>query len=386
MRVGEESLGALEQHMGSDPAITAFLEQQVADGVFAGAMVGVANAEGVVSRSLAGMADREAGRVLRFDDLFWIASMSKTLCACAALMLVDEGRLGLDDAVEQHLPAFRGQQMIVERAEDRLVIGPSPRPITVRQCLSHTSGLPFLVRAAQGRIDTLSLAEWATAAASTPLERAPGSGYGYSNSGTNVVGRLVEVVSGRPYPSFVAERLLRPLGMHATTFWPRGAALHSLPAVYGPLSEGGPIVRRDHEFLTHPYDDPRRQAEAGGGYFSTLADMLQFGRMLLRGGELEGRRYLSAAAVAEMSRKQTGAAPERYGLGAGLDDRGFGHGGAAGTNLWVSPASGFVCVYHVHCRGYGGSGNGSHLLPWIHAQVFGGDSAVGTAGLLTRGS
>ena len=233
--------------------------------------------------------------------------------------------------------------------------------VTVRQCLSHTSGLAFASRAelSLGGIerfagtgfaayresgddcvyDGLELRD-AVASYDKELRFAPGTEFLYSNAGFNLVGHLIEVLSGESYASFVEARLLRPLGMHDTTLWPTEAQLVRLAKGYASANERSGSSLREVRFpqLTAPYSSRRtRGASPAGGFFSTARDCARFGRMMLRGGELDGRRYLSAGAVAAMTSDQTNGRFD-WGLGwrlrpASADDAasgGFGHSGQSG--------------------------------------------------------
>ena len=207
--------------------------------------------------------------------------------------------------------------------------------------------------------DALNLRAAVASYADEALLSAPGTRFLYSNAGLNLVGRLIECRSGEPFADFVAARLLRPLGMADTTLWPSPPQLRQLAASYANSNGRGPLRAVPFPQLTAPYGDAARRAPSpAGGYFSSARDVARFGRMVLRGGELDGRRYLSARAVAEMTRAQV----DGYGLGwsvlpAGEWDAaaggggGFGHGGAMGTKLFVHPRAGRVAVLMVHQDG-----------------------------------
>ena len=295
------------------------------------------------------------------NTLFWAASgLSKPLTAAAAMMLVDEGSLQLDAPLSEYLPELVGQPL---------------GSATPRQALSHTAGLPFASAAelacgggarrfigskfASYRdsgddcvYDEIGLSDAIRGYAREPLMSEPGERFLYSNAGINLVGRIIEVISGIDFADFVDARLLRPLGMRDTTLWPSAEQLRRLATSYANDGGRGPLGPVAFPQLTAPYSDRRRAASPAGGYFSTAADCARFGRMMLRGGELDGRRYLSADAVAQMTACATGAAS--YGLGWSVvadDDGGFGHGGAMGSKLYVHPRAGRVAVLMVHQDG-----------------------------------
>lgn len=346
------------------------LQRFVASGALAGAVLLVADAEGVRSHGAVGFADLAARAPMKPDSFFWIASMSKPMTSAAVLMLVDEGRLSLDDPLEKHLPEFAGQWLAVERDAERELLRKPARPATVRDALSHMSGLPFMSRPERGLIDTLSLREASLSYALTALDAEPGARYAYSNAGINAVGRVIEVVSGKPYAEFMDERLLKPLGMTETTFWPTAAQLARLAKTYRANEAKTALSEVPVPQFTYPLDDRRRHPSPAGGYFSTATDMARFGRMLLRDGDLDGRRYLSVAAAHEMRRRQTPASGASHGLGLGLDEpaNGFGHGGALSTNLWIDPRLGRVFVYLVQHQGYAGP-DGDAIMPAFRAAA-----------------
>jgi len=163
-----------------------------------------------------------------------LASQSKPLTASALMLLVDEGRVNLDDPVEKYLPEFKDQMLTVEQDTEHVLLRKPAHPITVREILSHTSGLPFSSPLEQPTLDGLPLREAVRSHAMLPLQFAPGTKYQYSNAGLNTAGRIIEVVSGIPYEQFMEERLFKPLGMKDTTFWPTAKQLKRLAKSYQP--------------------------------------------------------------------------------------------------------------------------------------------------------
>lgn len=349
---------------------TQVLKPFVEDGAMAGAMTLVAGVEGVRFHGAVGYADLATRRPVAPGTCYWIASMTKPMTATAVMMLVDEGRIALDDPIERHLPDFEGQMLVLEDSPERVVLVKPDRVITLRDVMSHTSGLPFLSRPERGKIDRLSLKEAAVTYAMTPLTFQPGSKYEYSNVGINVAGRIIEVTTGQKYEDFMQQRLLSPLGMDDTTMWPNKEQQTRLATAYAPAKDGSGLVKRDAEFFTFPLEDRKRGPCPGGGYFSTAADVSAFCRMILGGGQFEGTRFLSEAAVREMTRKQTGDLETSYGLGWGVaaDGTGFGHGGAAATDMWIDPAKGIAMIYLVQLQGYAGT-DGANILPAFHAAA-----------------
>ncbi len=178
-------------------------------------------------------------------------------------------------------------------------------PITVREVLSHTSGLPFMSRI-EHKIDTFTLHEAAISYALTPLTYQPGTKHVYSNAGINTAGRIIEVVSGMPYEEFMEKRLFRPLGMTDTTFWPNAEQLARLAKSYRPKGSQQELEETTIGQLTYPLDNRKRGPSPAGGLFSTASDVGVFCRMILSGGVYHGKRYVSAAAIQQMTSTQTG--------------------------------------------------------------------------------
>lgn len=169
----------------------------------AGAVILVASKDKVLSLDAVGFSDVAAHKQMQTDSLFWIASQSKPMTATAMMMLVDEGKICLDDPVEKYLPEFKGQMLVAGQDGAHTLLKKPSHPITVKEILSHTSGLPFLSRV-EHKIDTYSLPEAAISYALTPLKFEPGTQYAYGNAGINAAGRIIEVVSGMPYEEFMA--------------------------------------------------------------------------------------------------------------------------------------------------------------------------------------
>jgi len=348
------------------PALQSFVDKHIAAGVVAL----VENRDGVLALEKAGYASLADKTPIRDDALFWIASMSKSLTGAGLMILVDEGKVSLDDPVEKYLPEFKGQ--MVSGPDGKDAPHPPSHPITVREIMDHTSGLVLASEKNLKRTQVLKddVAEYAA----HPLRQEPGTKYEYNNCGINTGGRIIEVVSGMPYGDFMQQRLFDPLGMKDTTCWPteeQAARLaHSarftedktglvevkldanVPArAIEKLSEGAHVpaaIIGDMGFgIAGDYG--KHYAMPAGGYFSTAHDLGQFCRMLLRGGELDGKRYLSEKAVRTMSANQTGdvkvSSQEAYGVGVSVKLTGeegpapgsFGHRGARRTAMWIDP-------------------------------------------------
>lgn len=340
------------------PALQPFVDSHA----LAGAVVAVADRQRVLDLEAVGYADVAGNKPMQTDCLFWIASMSKPITATAVMMLVDEGKIALDDPVEKYLPEFAGQRVAVSREGSAPVLENPVHPITVRNVLSHTSGLPFCSPAEQPTLDGLPLAEAVRSYAAGPLNFQPDSRYAYSNAGINTAARILEVVSGMPYEEFMQKRLFEPLGMSDTTFWPSDAQVARLAKPYKPNAAKDDLEETTISQLRYPLTDRKKRFPMpAGGLFSTANDVARFCQMILQGGEFDGRRYVSAEAIAEMTRKQTAPAlPDGYGLGWATGGDSFGHGGALATNMTIHARRGIITVYLVQHAGFPKDGGAAH--------------------------
>ena len=323
----------------------------------AGAVALVASKEKVLAVTAVGFADIEAKRPMQEDSVFWIASQSKGITAAAVMMLVDEGKLSLDDPVEKYLPEFKDQMVAAGKAVPVARV----RSITIRDLLSHVSGLPFKSAEEQPTLDGLPLAAAAKTYAKAPLASQPGARYQYSNAVINTAARVLEVVSGLAYEDFMDKRLFGPLGMKDTTFWPNAEQVTRLAKTYKPDAAKKKLTLGSLGQLQADLTDrAHRFPMPAGGLFSTAKDVSLFCRMLLNGGELDGRRYLSAAALKALSSRQTPKElKESYGLGFAVGPDFFGHGGAQATGMEVRTKDGLVIVWMVQHQGFPGKGGQS---------------------------
>jgi len=356
----------------ASPEITAAMQPYLESYKLAGIIGLIADKSGRVHfRNLLGFADVEAKKPISEDTVFWIASMTKMFAGASIMMLVDEGKVRLEDPVTQFIPQL-GKWMVVEEKDDRhVLLKPPARPVTIRHLLSHTSGLTGSSELQQATgSDSTPLKTRALSSVTGPLQWQPGDKYAYGNQGMNIAARIVEVVAGIPYEAFLQTRFFDPLGMTETTFWPSESQVARLAGAYGPNKEKTGYARGDIGFLTKPLNDRvRRFPEAGGGLFSTTHDILRYGLMLANDGELEGRRYLSPAAMEELRKEQTGGTQVNYSLGYHLRNGLFGHDGAYGTDLSVNPRTGMVAIFMVQCTG-GDQWAARDLFLKTAAQVF----------------
>jgi CubicO group peptidase (beta-lactamase class C family) len=322
------------------PAMEELLKQKRGAGV----VTLVARNGKVIHLEAAGMANIEKRNPMATDTIFWIASMTKSLTATATMILVDEGKLTLDEPASKWIP---------ELAKVKVGDQPLARPITLRDLLSHTSGIPDPPR--KPTDGNVPLAHYAIDLLKEPFGFQPGTKFEYS-FGPTIAGRIVEVAGGRPFEEFVNDRIIVPLGMKDTTWHPDAAQRERMARTY--KLSGDALVPAHNAFLTSD-PDIRREAEPSGGLFSTAADMARFYQMVLNGGDLDGKRIVSAKGVAEMTRPQSASGkPIPYGLGwfnnatekkitPHMSEKSFGHGGAFGTHGWIEPEKKMVTVFMV---------------------------------------
>ena len=326
----------------------------------AGAVTVVADKDKVLSLEAVGFADIAAKRVMATDSVFWIASQSKPITGAALMILVDEGKVKIDDPVEKFLPEFKDQWLTAEQDKDRLVLK-KISPITVRQVLAHTSGMPFKSMMEQPTLDGLPLRDAVRSYVLTPLQFQPDTQYQYSNAGINTAGRIIEVVSGMSYEAFMDKRLFGPLGMKDTTFWPNEEQLKRLAKPYKPNADKSDLEETTISQLRYPLSDRTRYPMPAGGLFSTGGDVARFCQMVLNRGTLDGKQILSEAAVAQMTGRQTPAAlKESYGLGWSVGQNSFGHGGALSTNMTIDTERDLITVFLVQHAGFPNNGGQSH--------------------------
>ena len=353
---------ALAQDSAADSkSVSAVLQPFVENHSLAGAVTLVADKDKVLSLEAVGFADVAANKAMPTDALFWIASQSKPITAAALMILVDEGKVSIDDPVTKYLPEFKDQWLAVEQDAEHVLLRKPKQAVTVRHILSHTSGMPFKSALEQPTLDLLPLRDAVRSYAMTPLQTEPGTKYQYSNAGINTAGRIIEVVSGMSYEDFLDQRLLGPLGMKDTTYWPSEAQLTRLAKPYKPNADKTGLEETTISQLRYPLHDRTRQPMPAGGLFSTASDVARFCQMVLNDGTFEGKRVLSEAAVKTMTSKQTGdALKDGYGLGFSTGGGSFGHGGALATNMNIDTNRGLITVFLVQHAGFPGEGGKSH--------------------------
>lgn len=343
-----------------EPRTSEILQPVIDKHQLAGAVTLVANKDKVLALDAAGAADIAANKPMTTDALFWIASMSKPMTAAAFMMLVDEGKVSVDDPVEKYLPEFKDVRVAVEKDDNHALLRKPAHPVLVRNILSHTSGIvprsPL-----EPQIDLIGLRENVRVYPLVPLRFEPGTKYEYSNGGINTAGRIIEVVSGMKYEQFMQTRLFDPLGMKDTTFWPSAAQMRRLAKSYKADKEKSGLEETTVNQLTYPLTDRTRGPCPAGGLFSTAIDCARFCQMLLNGGTFGGKRLVTEASVKQMTSRQTPADLKvSYGFGFAVTPDSFGHGGAYATNMNVDTQRGIITVWMVQNSGF--------PREWVNAQ------------------
>lgn len=254
---------------------------------FSGSVTMVVHRGKLVHHAAVGLADVESGRAMQQDSLFAIASMTKPITATALMILQDDGRVSVEDPVAKYIPEFK---------DVSLADGPAKTEMTIRHLMTHTSGLGGEQRCIG------SIKSTAEELATRKLSFDPGTKWQYS-PGLNVIGRIIEVVSGQPYEAFLAERIFQPLRMVDTTFAPTEAQRARVARLYEPGENGESLAVASHwitDFSGEVVPSP------SGGLFSTASDMAAFYRMILNGGQSNDRQIVSRSAVEQMTTVQTG--------------------------------------------------------------------------------
>lgn len=363
--------------------IDTHFRRYVDDGRLAGWQVMVSRRGKVAHLSSYGLADKEAGRPVETDTLWRIYSMTKPLTSVAAMMLWEEGAFELSDPVSRWLPEFSQPRVYVGGPAARPVTVPATEPIRVWHLLTHTAGLTYGFHKVHvtdeiyrlrgfelGGPDDMDLAACVRAWAELPLAFQPGAEWNYSVA-TDVLGRLVEVISGQTLEAFFNERILGPLGMKDTAFWCPEERQGRLAALYSADAARTRAIRSD--VLGKSVTRPPSRLSGGGGLVSTTRDYTRFCWMLLNGGELDGARLLSPRTVSYMTRNHLPGGADLATFGRPLfsetryDGVGFGlgfavvvdpvayrtlttvgeyhWGGMASTSFWVDPAEELAVVF-----------------------------------------
>ena len=286
--------------------ITEFFDNEVASGRLPGAVVLIQQHGNPVYLKTFGVRDVETGLAMTSDTIFALHSMTKPVTSLAAMMLIDAGKLSLDDPVARYIPAFADMKVKVERTDadgkQVLELVPARRQLSIMDLLRHTSGISYEYIGSDWLMKDYTQAnlfdgdfdnrEFAERIARLPLARQPGTLWRYGHS-TDVLGRVIEIVSGQTLYQFEKQHIFDPLGMKLTKFAPDTDEERALMAE--PLPADTILVKSEHVRRAHP-----QWQSGGGGLVSSALDYARFAQMILNGGELDGKRYLSNAAFQEM--------------------------------------------------------------------------------------
>ena len=320
--------------------IAAAVERNIDDQRIAGAVSLVVRRGQVAWFKAQGMSDRESGKPMTRDAMFRICSMTKPIASVAAMMLYEEGKFLLEDPVAKYLPEFKNPKVLVKPASGQPYTVPATKEITIRDLLRHTSGLTYgwnadlgpmyeKANVASGLLEyDGTIGDSVKRLAGLPLLFQPGDRFEYS-LGVDVLGRLVEVISGKPLDEFLRERIFAPLGMNDTYFFVPDNKLGRLAAAYtyspekglnrfpdSPIREGSFVYSADY-----PYRGPRKLFSGGAGLVSTAMDYARFCQMMLDEGKAGNVRLLSRKTVELMTHDQLGKiGPDQgFGLGFGVE-------------------------------------------------------------------
>jgi CubicO group peptidase (beta-lactamase class C family) len=316
------------------------VQHNIDDKRIAGAVTLVARRGRVVWFKQQGMADREASKAMRSDTIFRICSMTKPITSVAVMMLYEEGRFLLEDPISKYLPEFKNPKVLVKPASGEPYAIPATKEITIRDLLRHTSGITYhwnddlgarykAANVAHGLLPyDGTIEDSVKRLAGVPLLFNPGDRWEYS-LGVDVLGRLVEVVSGKPLDEFFRTRIFEPLGMKDTYFYPPDNKLERLATAYTYYAEKGinrfpdtPIAEGSFVYSAdYPSRGPKKLFSGGAGLNSTAADYLRFCQMMLDGGKVGNTHLLSRKSVELMSNDQLGkiSPNQGFGLGFGID-------------------------------------------------------------------
>ncbi|MEZ5937164.1 MAG: serine hydrolase domain-containing protein [Hyphomonadaceae bacterium] len=358
--------------------LDAVMKQYVEDQKLAGAVVKILQDGREVFSETYGWRDREAGDAMNEDTIFRIASQTKALTSVAVMMLMEDGKLVLDDPLGKFLPEWRNTTVAVSKPGGGYDVVPAKRPITIRDLLSHTAGVSYGTGPAEKAWKDAGVYGWYFAdkpvpvadivsrMASLPMTAQPGEEwvYGYN---TDILGVVVEKLSGQTLDAFLHERLIDPLGMVDTSFCLPPDKAGRLAVVYSEKNGGterapapGALQGVSHIGQGHYADGPCKAFSGGAGLLSTAGDYARFLEMLRQGGVYGGRRYLSRKSVEQMTHDTLVTAKFQPGVGFGLGFRvtldpakmgnlgspgDYGWGGAYHSTYWVDPEEGLTVVY-----------------------------------------
>lgn len=327
--------------------IDKMIEQAVKDEVIPGAVAIVCRNGKIVYQKAFGLSDVENKESFKTDAIFRIASQSKAITTTAIMMLWEEGKFGLDDPISKYIPEFKNPVLLdkFSMKDSTYTTKPAGKEITIRQLITHTSGIGYGVIDGDERFkaiykkagitdlfttENISIGESVKKLAKLPLHHVPGEDYTYSE-GLDVIGYLVEVLSGMPFDKFLEERLFLPLGMNDTYFYLPASKANRLVEVQTKTANKWVHFTDTFYDVNYPKTGAKRFFSGGAGLSSTVSDYATFLQMYLNKGELNGKRILSRKTVEFMLQNQVGSLfgeDKGFGLGfAILSERGATKGG-----------------------------------------------------------
>ena len=335
---------------------TTFARDALQKYVDSGEMPGAANVfynDGVQETCCIGYADADAKRPITLDDVYMQCSQTKGFCGVTIAILVEEGKISLDDPVSKYLPEFKTLWVKNPESNGVYSVRKAKNALTVRMVMNHTGGFAFELpngQAMGGWARRMPLRSVAATAAALPLSFEPGTSEQYSNVGIDIGAAVVEVVTGRRWEDFLKERVLGPLGMKDSGFWPTDAQLANKIEMYDVKGGEKAKWRKQADWMQRPYNDDRVFSSAGAGLWTTARDQLKFYKMLMNLGVGDnGARILKEETVKSILAVSTRPTCKRadgkdfggYSLGLTApkedgEDAWFGHGGAWGTNCMVN--------------------------------------------------
>jgi CubicO group peptidase (beta-lactamase class C family) len=323
---GQEEMAASSISTTRLQRITAMLQTYLDQQQLAGMAALVSHRGRVVYENSMGMMDLEAAKPMQLDTIFRIASMTKPVTSVAAMLLYEQGAFHLNTPVSKFIPSFKDVEVFVSETSDGLQLEKLAGPLTMRHLFTHTSGLGY-ANDPQHPVDRLyqqrpefgphrdpstTLKDIVLALTRLPLKFQPGTRWHYSLS-IDVIGHIVEIISGQPLDRFFEQNLFKPLTMPDTAFYVPAEKTGRVAEVYGHV-DGQPNLQRIENLFVKTLPQPPTYLNAGGGLFSTLHDYARFAQMLVNGGELDGVRLLSPTTVAMMETNQAPAAALPYGF------------------------------------------------------------------------
>lgn len=327
--------------------IDSFFNAAVKNGYAPNAVTFIARNGQIVHHKAFGFSNIEQRTPARTDNIFRIASQTKLITTIALMMLYEEGRLFLEDPVEKYLPEFKGIQVLVDPAKSKTETRPPKNALTIRHLLSHSAGIPYQHPADTTGLEGLASLEGLTTeelvkkVAKRPLLHDPGAQFTYGFN-TDVVGRVIEVISGKRLDEFFRERIFTPLGMHDTYFYLPAAKAGRLVELYAKPKMDSPITLSTKEAIRRfPVAGKQTLFLGGAGLVSTAADYAKICQLVLNGGEFNNVRLLSRKTVDLMARNQIGEAnvwdrQDKFGLGLQIITAGSRYGDQAtpGSLTW----------------------------------------------------